>query len=76
MVNEQRYQLADLDGNPDNGYELIVPEVQKRRATATAIQAAIPPTLPTVEIMQKLRAKLKRRHFNRRPYQRSSRHGS
>ena len=28
MVNGERYKLADLDGNPDNGYELVVPEVQ------------------------------------------------
>lgn len=27
MVNEQKYQLAELDGNPDNGYELVIPEV-------------------------------------------------
>ena len=28
IVNGQRYQLAELDGNPNNGYELVVPEVQ------------------------------------------------
>jgi len=28
IVNGQRYQLAELDDNPDNGYELVVPEVQ------------------------------------------------
>ena len=28
MVNGQKYQLAELDGNPDNGYELVIPEVQ------------------------------------------------
>lgn len=28
IVNGQRYQLAELDDNPNNGYELVVPEVQ------------------------------------------------
>lgn len=28
IVNGERFQLADLDGDPDNGYELVVPEVQ------------------------------------------------
>ena len=26
MVNGDRYQLAELDNNPDNGYELVIPE--------------------------------------------------
>ena len=26
MVNGERYQLAELDNNPDNGYELVIPE--------------------------------------------------
>lgn len=28
IVNGEKYQLADLDGNNDNGYELVVPEVK------------------------------------------------
>lgn len=28
MVNGQKYQLAELDGNPGNSYELVIPEVQ------------------------------------------------
>lgn len=28
IVNGQKYKLAELDDNPDNGYELVVPEVQ------------------------------------------------
>ena len=26
MVNGERYNLAELDNNPDNGYELVIPE--------------------------------------------------
>ena len=28
IVNGQKYALAELDGNPDDGYELVVPEVK------------------------------------------------
>ena len=28
IVNGQNYQLAELDDNPDNGYELVIPEIK------------------------------------------------
>ncbi len=28
MVNGEMYKLAELDNNPDNGYELVIPEVE------------------------------------------------